>query len=281
MTLAIWNAPMADAAVSRLAASEDAPMMRRLRPEACTAALLKEQVDVALVPTTMALQGADGFDVVPGVALSSWKYPFARLVLKEGLGGEALQLACDRRAVQEKFMARVVLREHYQLETEEVLYDAPAPQELLRGEENAALLTSTDLEALPARGRLGGGGLVMDLGQEWFELAKYPMVWGLFVTREDTLDAETTVALRDRLHAAEEYRSRWAEQAEHPALKEFFQEDLRLRYDDLVVASLTELKHYLFYDDVLGDIPDLSFAPLPEEEEEEGKWEKGGEGGVR
>lgn len=269
MKLAIWNAPIAEAAVSGMAAFDDAPALRRLRPEACAAALLKKQVDVALVPTTMALQGADGFDVVPGVALSSWKYPFARLVLKEGLGGSDLEMACDRRAVQEQFVARTVLREHYQLAPEQVLYDAPTPKELLQGEENAALVTSTDLSALPDPGRLGGGGLVMDLGQEWFELAKYPMVWGLFVAREGTLDAEGTVALRDRLHAAEENRARWVEQAEHPALKEFFQEDLRLRYDDLVVASLTELKHYLFYSDVLGDIPDFSFAPLPEEEGEQ------------
>ena len=260
---------MAEAAVSGLTPAGSDLEVHRLRPEACAAALLKQKVDVALVPTTMVLQGAEGFDVIPEVAVSSWKYPFARIVLKEGLESLDLQLACDRRAVQEQFVAKVVLREHYQLGAEQVLYDAPSPRELLRGEENAALVTATDLEALPDSGRLGGGGLVMDLGQEWFELAKYPMVWGLFVTREDALDAETTAALRDRLHAAEGNRSTWVEQAQHPVLKEFFQEDLRLRYDDLVVASLTELKHFLYYDSVLGDVPDLSFAPLPEEEEEE------------
>lgn len=264
MKLATWDAPMAEAAVSTLAASGNS--LYRLRPEACAAALLEKQVDVALLPTTMALQGAEGFEVVPGVALSSWKYPFARIVLKEGLQGRTLRLACDRRAVQEQFIARVILREHYQLEPEVVSYDAPAPQELLRGEEEAVLVTSTDLDALPGLGRLGGGGLVMDLGQEWFELAKYPMVWGLFVAREGTLEGEATAALRDRLQGAEEERARWVEGAEHAALKEFFREDLRLRFDDLVVASLTELKHYLFYDNVLSDIPDLSFASLPEEE---------------
>ena len=269
MKLAIWNAPMAEAAVSALTGTNGSVDVHRLRPEACAAALLKQQVDVALVPTTMVLQGAEGFDVVPDVALSSWKYPFARVVLKEGLDTTDLTLACDRRAVQERFVARVALREHYQLDVEQVLYDAPAPRELLQGEEDAALLTSTDLDALPDTGRLGGGAVVMDLGQEWFELAKYPMVWGLFVAREDTLDAETTAALRDSLHAAEENRPTWVRQAQHPALQSFFEDDLRLRYDDLVVASLTELKHYLFYDDVLSDVPDLSFAPLPEEEEKE------------
>ena len=276
MKLAIWDAPMAEAAASGLAAPGSDIELQRRRPEECAAALLKKQADVALVPSTMVLQGAEGFDVIPEAAVSSWKYPFARVVLKEGLESLELTLACDRRAVQEQFVATVALREHYQLGAETVPYDAPAdPLDLLRGDENAALLTSTDLETLPDRGRLGGGGLVMDLGQEWFELAKYPMVWGLFVAREDTLGPETTAALRDQLHAAEERRADWVRQAGHPLLEEFFAEDLRLQFDDLVVASLTELKHYLFYDDVIGHVPDLSFAPLPEEEEK--KKERGGE----
>jgi predicted solute-binding protein len=271
MTLAVWNAPVADAAVSGLASAADRDRwdLRHLRPEACAAAVLKEQVDVALVPTTMALQGAEGFDVIPGVAVSSWKYPFARVLLREGLRGpEAPGLACDRRAVLEQFAARVALREHYSIDPEPAPYDAPTPQQLLDGDEPAALLTSTDLNELPDPGRHGGGGLVMDLGQEWFELTGYPMVWGLFVTREDTLAPEQTVALRDRLQSSVEHRPAWVEQAQHPALEEFFREDLRLRYDDLAVAGLTELKHYLFYESVLDDVPDFTFAPLPEEEQE-------------
>jgi predicted solute-binding protein len=274
MKIAIWDTPMGEAAAGGLAAPNGEAgrgtgvQVVRLRPEACAAAVLKQQVDVALVPTVMALQGAGGFDVIPDVAISSWKNPFARIVLKTGLRGDDLRLACDRRAVQEQFMARVVLREHYQLDLDQVLYDAPSPIELLRSEEDAALLTTADLDALPDLGRLGGGGLVMDLGQEWFELTKYPMVWGLFVAREDTLDADATAALRDRLHTSEEYRPRWVREAQHPLVEEFFRDDLRLRHDDLTVAGLTELERHLFYDGVLGDIPDLSFAPLPDEEEE-------------
>ena len=281
MTLAVWNAPVADAAVSGLASAADRDRwaLRHLRPEACAAALLKEEVDGALVPTTMALQGAEGFDVIPGVAVSSWKYPFARILLREGLrGSEVPTLACDQRAVLEQFAARVVLREHYSIDPELASYDAPTPGELLDGNESAVLLTSTDLSELPDPGRREDGGLVMDLGQEWFELAGYPMVWGLFVAREGGLSPEQTLALRDRLQASVEHRPAWAEQAQHPALAEFFREDLRLRYDDLAVASLTELKHYLFYESVLDDVPEFTFAPLPEEEEgrkerrEEGAW---------
>ncbi|PSQ83578.1 MAG: hypothetical protein BRD44_03990 [Bacteroidetes bacterium QS_7_67_15] len=278
MTLAVWNAPVADAAVSGLASAADRDRwdLRHLRPEACAAAVLKEQVDVALVPTTMALQGAEGFDVIPGVAVSSWKYPFARILLREGLRGPgAPTLACDRRAVLEQFAARVALREHYSIDPELAPYDAPTPGQLLDGDESAALLTSTDLNALPDTGRREDGGLVMDLGQEWFELTGYPMVWGLFVACEDTLDPERTAALRDRLQASVEHRPAWVEQAQHPALEAFFREDLRLRYDDLVVASLTELKHYLFYESVLDDVPAFTFAPLPEEEgKKEGRREK-------
>lgn len=275
MKIAIWDTPIAEAAASGLAASaggDTAPatgglQLRRMRPEACAAALLKQQVDVALVPTTMVLQGASGFDVIPDVAVSSWKNPFARLVLKTGLKAEDPALACDRRDVQEQFMARMILREHYQIDPDVVLYDAPSPRELLQGEEAAALLTAGDASTLPDLGRLGGGGLVMDLGQEWFELTKYPMIWGLFVVREGTLDPETTAALRDRLHAAEEHRPRWVREAQDPAVREFFAEELRLRHDDLTVAGLTELEHHLFYDGVLSDIPDLSFAELPDPEE--------------
>lgn len=81
MKLALWDTPPADFLASGLTSgAAEAPFeIRRMRPEGCTARLLEGAVDVALVPTTMALQGADGFDIVPEVALSSWKYPFARL----------------------------------------------------------------------------------------------------------------------------------------------------------------------------------------------------------
>ncbi len=261
--LALWNTPPADLLAAVLE-SEHVPApfeVVRARPEACAALLLRGAVDVALVPTTMALQGADGFVFMPGVALSSWRYPYARLVLKRGLGGEAVHVAYDRRAIQERHVARIVLREHYQTEATFVPREAEAPAALLEGEEEAALLAGPHVPALDLE-----SGTALDLGQEWYELANYPMVWGLLAARKDREERpEAVQALVQVAEAAEQHRRTWlAQQQLAPPQRAFFADELRLRFDDLAIASLTELKQYLFYYDVLGEIPSLTLAEIPE-----------------
>ena len=273
MTLAIWDTSPAAFAVSGFTSGAVRSPFDRIvqrRPEVCAALLIGGEVDAALLPTVMVLQGAEGFDVVPGAALSTWKYPFARLVLKEGLRGPIRSVACDARALQERYVTRIVLREHYGADPEMRPHPEPTSEALLAAEADAALLTGHSAPVLHPE------GLALDLGQEWFEMANYPMVWGLFATRRGTAGPALVQAMLDNVEAAEAHRPTWIQAQEPPpALHEFYREDLRLRYDDLVTASLTEFRRYLFYYDILDEVPNLHFVEAPEEEdEEEGEWGK-------
>ncbi len=261
MKLAVWNTPPGEFFVSGITSgAAGAPIeIVRLRPEVCAARLLEGKVDVALLPTMLALQGADGFEFVPDVALSAWKYPFARIVLKRGLREAPQAVAYDRRAVQERQLAQIVLHEHYRFDPSFDPREHPATEELLGAD--AALLVGSDVPTLKTE------YLTLDLGREWYELTNYPMVWGLLTARKEQLTPTDTRALRHAVRAAEQQRAVWVRSREMPErLHEFFSEDLRLRFDDLVTASLTTLKEHLFYYDVLDDLPSLSFAELPEEE---------------
>lgn len=267
MKLAVWDTPPASFLISGFTSGAvRSPFERivRKRPEECAALLLGGQVDVALMPTSMVLQAADGFEVVPGVALSTWKYPFARLAVKEGLRGPIETVAFDKRSVQEQLIARIILQEHYGKEPAFNAYDQPSLQMLLGAEEDAALLVGGGVPTLQVP------HFMMDLGQEWFELAGYPMVWGLLAAQKDTLDPPVVQALVEAVAAAEKQRPTWVQAQETPArVHEFYRDDLRIRFDDLATASLTELKRYLFYYQVLSDVPSLHFAKRPDEDEEQ------------
>lgn len=266
MQLAIWNYPAAEFLVSGFTSGAvPSPFeIERHAPEECAARLAQGDVDIALMPTTLALQAYDSLDAVPSVGLVAWKYPYARLVWGGGLHDFPETIAYNRRHAQEQFVARVILHEHYQLNPEFVAYDDVAPRALLDASEDASLLVGPDVPALQT------DGFAMDLGREWYELVNYPMVWGLLVTERGRADAEIIKPLIANAEAAEEHRDVWVQAQETPAaLNEFYSEELRVRIDRLAIASLTELRTYLFYYDVMDEIPDVPFAYLDEEEEEE------------
>lgn len=266
MDLAIWDYPPAEFLVSGFTsgAVPNPFQIKRYRPEKCAALLVEDEVDVALLPTMLALQASGAIDVVPSVGLVSWDYPYARLVWKGGLRDFPETIAYDRRIAQERVVARIVLQEHYQISPEFVPYDDPSPKELLRTDEDAALLVGPDVPSLQLE------PFTMDIGREWFELANYPMVWGLFVTKRDRASDEIIEALIDSGEAADENRDVWVQAQETTAtLNEFYREDLRTGLDKLAIASLTEFRKYLFYYDVTEDIPDLPLVYLEDEEDEE------------
>lgn len=183
-------------------------------------------------------------------------------MLNKGLHEAPDTVAYDRRAVQERHIAQIVLQEHYRFAPSFEAHEASSNEELLSCE--AALLVGSDVPTLST------DRLTLDVGQEWFELAQYPMVWGLLAARRDTLAPEAVQALVQAVKKADEQRPVWVRAREMPeSLGVFFREELRVRFDDLVTASLTELKEYLFYYDVLDDLPDLTFAELPEDEEDD------------
>lgn len=266
MDLAIWNYPPAEFLVSGFTsgAVPNPFRIKRYRPEECAAKLVQDEVDVALLPTMLALQASDAIDVIPSVGLASWDYPYARLVWSGGLHDFPDTIAYDRRVAQERVLTRIVLQEHYSVDPTFVPYDDRSPTELLDTEDDAALLVGPNVPPLQPE------PFTIDIGQEWYELANYPMVWGLFVTKRDQATDELIEALISSGEAADENRSVWVQAQETTAsLNEFYREDLRTGIDKLAVASLTEFRKYLFYYDITEDIPDLPFVYLDEEEDEE------------
>jgi hypothetical protein len=142
-------------------------------------------------------------------------------------------------------------------------YDAPSVRALLAKPEDAALLTGPEAATFDA----DGDRLVVDIGREWYELTNYPMVWGLFVTKR----GRATNALIDGLvamrRASEAGRAAWIEAQDLPPGHEaIFRDDLRSALDKLAVASLTELRQYLFYYGETEEVPDLPFVYLDKDE---------------
>jgi predicted solute-binding protein len=266
MDLAIWNYPPAEFLVSGFTsgAVENPFRIKRYRPEECAAHLVQDEVDVALLPTMLALQASDAIDVIPSVGLVSWAYPYTRRGGGGGLPDFPETIAYDRRVAQERLVTRIVLHEHYEVNPTFVPYEDRTPVELLDTEEDAALMVGPNVPSLQPE------PFTIDVGREWYELANYPMVWGLYVTKRDQASDEIIESLIDSAQAAEDNRDVWVQAQETSAnLNSFYREDLRTGLDKLAIASLTEFRKYLFYYDVTEDVPDLPFVYLDEDDEEE------------
>lgn len=221
--------------------------------------LLQGGADVAYVPTLEVLKHVEDVDVMPGVALSAWNYPFARLVLRETLGTPVRTLAVDPSALQEAFLAHLLLSEHYSSTPEIVPMTHPRVDAL--DAYDAVLLTGNDVPLVST------DHPSLDLGQEWYELVNYPMVWGLFVTRRGEAQPSWRRTLLDAVQTWEEQQALWLRAREMPeVLYDFFAEHVRFRFDDLAVASLTELRDYMFERRALDEVADLPIADLPDEE---------------
>ena len=261
--LAVWDLLPAEFFVSGLASVRLPFAVTRCRSYQALEQLLGGEVDVALLPTLDVLLHNDQVDALPAVALSSWKHPYARLVLRQGFL-QVETLALDPRYAQEAFIAQVVLKEHYNQTPQPVAYEGATREELLAGDEDACLIVGNDAPTLQT------SALVLDLGQEWYELANYPMVWGLFAVRKGEGSPALVKALRRLAKAADEQRDVWARARETiPELYTYFLENLRLRFDDLAMASLTELREYLYYFQITDEVPDLPLYTIPEDEEDE------------
>lgn len=254
--IAIWDRPPAQVLATSLQEQDASFAIERHAPEVCTALAMKGKVDVALVPTYLALQGHDGFDAIPGIGLSSWQYPFARLVWKDGLSSFPETVAYPRTHVTERFVARVILHEHYGVDPSFTPVDTDDPASLHRSSADAGLLVGPQGAAYDA-----GEAFTMDLGREWYELTNYPMVWGLFVTKRGEATTSLVEALMAAGKQATEHRDDWITSAAPPQhLREFYTEDLRTGIGRLERASLTDFRTYLFYYNVSDEIPDMPFV---------------------
>ncbi|PSQ96508.1 MAG: hypothetical protein BRD51_04780, partial [Bacteroidetes bacterium SW_11_64_17] len=150
MDLAIWDYPPAEFLVSGFTSGAvgNPFQIKRHRPEKCAAQLVEGEVDVALMPTMLALQASKAIDVLPSVGLASWRYPYARLAWSGGLHDFPETIAYDRRIAQERLVTRIILHEHYKVDPTFVPYDPRPPEELLGTDEDAALLVGSEVPFL-------------------------------------------------------------------------------------------------------------------------------------
>lgn len=267
MQIAVWNIPPADLMASGFhsGAFKDRVDIHRAEIYECERLLREGAADVALLPTISILKNPDDFEVLPAVALSSWSYPFARLSIDHGLEEPIKTVAFDPRYEQERIMADIMLREHYKIIADFVPYPEATKEDLLDADSDARLWVGPNVPMFSA------GELILDVGQEWYELAQYPMVWGLFATLEGRSTPGLIRTVRDGVRASEEQRPVWIRAQETSAdLHEFYHDDLRLRLDDLVAASLTELKQLLFFYEMVDEVRDIPFAFLPDDDDEDG-----------
>lgn len=260
--LAIWDAPLAEFFVTGLeSGAVEAPVrIHRMSQREAVEALMHERVDIALVPTLIALTSPKVLDVLPAAALSTWKYPYAQILLRHGLQ-DIRRVDYPEDATQEALLARIVLKEHYGA-TPEFVPQAAATHEELAETDDASLVVGNRVPMLQSPMQQSEE-LALNLGEEWFELANYPMVWGVFAMRKGTASPSYIELLKALRVAAEAQRRVWVQSREMPPeLHAFFADDLRVAFDDLATASLTELRQYLYYYGVTPDVPELPLYTL-------------------
>ena len=261
MNIAIWNDHTEALIASGFEAFCDPSKLtlRRGAVEECEKWLRSGTVDVALLPTLSILRDEDAFDVLPAVAVSSWGTPFASLVSRKNIGEPINAFSVHPRYAQEALVARIILKEHYGIIPKLIPVSHTNMADLLAENTDAALVM--DQLDSPVDGSLN----VLDLGQEWYELVNYPMVWGLFAMRKGEADVTTAIQVRDAVSVADAGRAHFVRAAKgRPDLEAYYEENLRLRFDRLAVASLTAFREYIYYFGVTADIPDLPLYEIPE-----------------
>jgi len=223
------------------------------------ASLASGTADIALIPSNVALSSPDEYDILPAVALSSWSNPFAPLAMGQQLGVETLGLIHSPEGQMFGLLAAIILKEHYN--TIAVLHER---EQMPEGISDAALITvPIEEEGVDQTGSTEMEEYALDLGLEWAEMANYPFVWAVFVMRKGEATDHVITTFRDVMttidDARAEYATRWNLEGEMEA---FFLNELRLRMDDMAVASLTELCDHLFYYGLTEEILPVMFASL-------------------
>lgn len=249
MKIAVWDTPFTSLALRAL--ERAAPGMVTGGSATEVEVLLRAgKVDIAMIPTHRALMAGDDFDVLPAVGVSTWSNPFTTLGLPAGLDGKTVLIQCHADAALAALVAKIILKEHYGI--------------------IAAVTASTDPSPDVSRFSLSTQGhetdadaMLLDLGQEWYELANYPMVWSVFVMRKGEVEDRHIEYVRDALVELDENRRDMVLAAAGDDDMQMFElNELRLRMDDLAIASLTELGEYMYFYDLKESIDPVAFASL-------------------
>lgn len=258
MHLALWDIPPCRC----LEAAASDMLVERTTAARAMELLRAQQVDVALLPSSVVLCEARVFDVLPDAAVASWAYPWASIVLRRE--AHALRtVAFDPSCRQEAIMAKAVLREHYRVTP--AFVPVAGCEDPLRMGADASLVVGTE--------SMGDPGQVLDLGQEWFELAQYPMVWGVFATLRGAATPSMAARIAELAKDAEVVARSLAVDSGTESERRFYAESLRLQMDDIAVAGLTELTDQLYF---AGHIQDLTPLPLYSLPATDGRWWQAG-----
>lgn len=258
MDIALWNAPYLRFVEHGLGAQSDT-RVESGGVEDVLGRLAAGRVDVALIPSDIALMASESLEILPAVAVSTWSNPFVSLTLPDGFTGGDMVLSHTPDGALTAFLASVVLKEHYGIACDL----APAPAGSSDRSVHDVMTVQTD------EGAGSGEPRVLDLGQEWYELTNYPMVWALFAARKDEATPQQIDGIRSRMITLEDDRTAIAEDlTDDPAMLRFCLNELRFRLDDLAVASLTSLADFLYFYSRADQVPAVQFASLPAEDAE-------------
>lgn len=258
MDIALWNAPYLSFVEHGLGAQGDT-RVQSAGVEQVLGRLASGQADVVLIPADIALMASESLEILPAVAVSTWSNPFVSLTLPDGFTGGDMVLSHTPDGALAAFLASIILKEHYRIAS------ALTPETSESHERTVHDVMSVQTaEAVRA-----GKPRVLDLGQEWYELTNYPMVWALFATRREEAGADAIEGIRRRMIALEDDRRAIAEDlTEDETMRDFCLNELRFRLDDLAVASLTSLAEYLYFYGRTEQVPAVQFASLPAEDAE-------------
>jgi chorismate dehydratase len=255
MKIAVWKNPVTYPVFKGLSDTFGKNVFLATR-EQLTADLQNGKVQVALMPSDVALANPEEFDIIPAVAVSTWNNPYALLTVGAELGSKSIGIIHSVEGRLTALLAAIVLKEHYG--TEAALNERISlPDEIA-----SDALISIPLEESPEA--LKAEAITLDLGQEWYELSNYPFVWAVFVTRKGEATPGVITAIRDAMVFLDDHRADFASQwSKDEEVEDFVLNDLRLRLDDMAVASLTELCDHMFFHGVTPEIQPVVFASLP------------------
>ena len=255
MRLTVWDHPVSSFLVSGVDFSpyRGQTEVMFVDRRSAISEILAGRTDVALISAYEALKYAEEIDVLPAVALSSWKNPFIRLILDGGLENAPDEVAIEPGVDQENILARIVLKEHYEMTPKFV-------------ESSDRVAGRVEVLATPSA---GSEGFSLDLGQEWVDLSGYPMIWAVFAGRKGEIDDAMIHQVRSIVLTSEDRKALWLKDQQLSAEEEdFYTEQLRVNFDDLVVAGLTELRQLLFFYNVFDEVRELPVVYLSEDNEE-------------
>ena len=267
MRLAVWSVLPARAlgyALSQMTAAGGAGLVTEVvevDPHQARAALLRGDVDLALVPTLSVLRQPDGIELVPGAGVAAESWPYSRLLVRSALT-EIGTVALDPRDQQEAVLAQVTLAEHYGKKPAFRPVDPELPLAERIGDADALLVTGDEAQTATL-----DGALAMDLTLEWLELTLRPMVHGLLAAPAGTLEPPQAAALQELLREAEaQLAATAAAQTEADGVPP---RDWQITLDGYAQDGLEALIQHLYYRGALDDFPTLPFIELETEEESE------------